>query len=93
MIVQLCGPVLVPLQGLHIMISLSSSLGTEATTQVEDGNFRLSTRFLEHVPETSVGRKHIPCSPLRKPIKTFPPNPSESSGFLSMSHPSPYLAL
>ena len=26
---------------------------TKAPTQVEDGNFRLSTRFLEHLPTTS----------------------------------------
>ena len=93
MIVQPCSRVLVPLQGMRIMISLSSFVGTEAATQVEDGNFRLSTRFLEHHPDTLLGRKHIHCSPLQKPIKTFPPKPSESSGFLSMSHPSPYLAL
>ena len=33
--------------------SLSSSTGTKAPTQVEDGNFRLSTRVLEHCPVTS----------------------------------------
>ena len=30
------------------MIYLSSSEGIKAQTQVEDGNFRLSTRLLEH---------------------------------------------
>ena len=34
-------------------ISLSSSVGTNAPMQVKDGNFRLSTRFLEHYPVTS----------------------------------------
>ena len=81
MIVQPCSRVLVPLQGMPIMISLSFFVGNEAATQVEDGNFRLSTRFLEHHPDTLLGRKHIHCSPLQKPIKTFPPKPSESSGF------------
>ena len=51
--VQLWGRVLVPPQGLYITISLSSSVGTKVPTQVEDGNFRLSTRFLEHRPVTS----------------------------------------
>ena len=32
---------------------LSSSAVTKALTQVEDHNFRLSTRFLEHCPVTS----------------------------------------
>ena len=32
---------------------MSSSAGTKASTQVEDVNFRLSTRFLEHRPVTS----------------------------------------
>ena len=31
-------------------IPLSSSAGTKAPTQVEDGNFRLSPRFLKHCP-------------------------------------------
>ena len=38
---------------LHTSISLSSSAGTKGPTQVEDGKFRLSTRFLEHRPVTS----------------------------------------
>ena len=33
--------------------SLTTWLGTKAPSQVEDGNFRLSTRFLEHCPVTS----------------------------------------
>ena len=36
-----------------IYISLSSSAGTNVPIQVEDGNFRLSTGFLEHRPVTS----------------------------------------
>ena len=41
------------LRDLHNNMSLSSSAGTRAPTQVEDGNFRLSTRFLGHCPVTS----------------------------------------
>ena len=42
------GRVLVPLQGIYITISLNYSVGTKASTHVDDGNFRLSTRCLEH---------------------------------------------
>ena len=52
MIVQPCSRVLVPLQGMPIMISLSFFVGNEAATQVEDGNFRLSPRSLGHRPVT-----------------------------------------
>ena len=70
-IVQWWGRVLVHCEGIYITIwytSLSSSMGTNAPTQVEDGNFRLNTsmwtpdwlepedwwlRFLEHHPVTS----------------------------------------
>jgi len=38
---------------MHSKIPFSSSAGTKAPTQVEDGDFRLSTRFLEHCPVTS----------------------------------------
>ena len=44
---------LVPPQRTYITIFLSSSVGTKAPTLVKDGNFRLSTRFLEHHPVTS----------------------------------------
>ena len=40
-------------RNIHNNISLNSSAGTKAPTQVEDGNFRLSTRVLEHHPVTS----------------------------------------
>ena len=50
-IVQPWGRVLVPPQELYI--SLNFSIGTKAPTQVKDGNFRLSTRFLEHCSVTS----------------------------------------
>ena len=46
-IVQPWGRVLVLPEGRYITISLSSSAGTKAPAQVEDDNFRLSTRFLE----------------------------------------------
>ena len=38
---------------MHSKIPFSSSTGTKAPTQVEDGDFRLSLRFLEHCPVTS----------------------------------------
>ena len=44
---------LVPAQGIYMTKPSSSSVGTRVPTQVEDGNFRLSTRFLEHCPVTS----------------------------------------
>ena len=47
------GRVLAPPQGIHRTISLSSSAGTKAPTQVGGGNFSLSSRFLEHRPVTS----------------------------------------
>ena len=76
-IVQPWARVLVPPQGIYITIPLSSSARTKASTQVEDGNFRLSPRFLEphllphHQP---VRRKsHIlQSSPQILPIKTLP---------------------
>ena len=53
-IVQRQSRVLVPPQGIYLNnISLSSFAGTKAPTQVEDGNFMVSTRFLEHRPVTS----------------------------------------
>ena len=52
-IVQPWDRVLVPPQGIYRTISLSSSAGTKVPTQVEDSNFRLSSRFLEHHPVTS----------------------------------------
>ena len=42
-----------PPHKIYITVSLRSSAGTKAPTQLEDGNFRLkSTRFLEHYPVT-----------------------------------------
>ena len=52
-IVSPWGRVLVPPRGIHRTLSFSSSVGTKAPTQVEDGNFRPSTRFLGHRPVTS----------------------------------------
>ena len=37
---------------------LSSSTGTKVSTQVKNGNFRLSLRFLEHCPVTSPLTNH-----------------------------------
>jgi len=45
-IVEQWGRVLALLQGIYITISLSSSAGTKAPTQGNDGNFRLSAIFL-----------------------------------------------
>ena len=75
---------------MYICIDISFSTGTRAATQVEDGNFRLSTRFLEPRPVTSspVNQKksHTPQpSPQILPIKTLPRKPLESSGFLNTS--------
>ena len=52
-LVQTWGRVLAPPWGIYT-ISLSSSLGTKAYTQADDGNFRMSTRFLEHQHVTSL---------------------------------------
>ena len=48
--------------------------------QVEDGKFRLSTRFLEHHPVTSppTNQKKVTCSAALLPnftYKNFPPKP------------------
>ena len=51
-IVQPWGRMLVPPQGIYITISLSSSAELRPPTQVEDGNFRLKTKFLEYSPVT-----------------------------------------
>lgn len=66
-------------------------------TRVEDGSFRLSTRFLEHHPETSSPINQKKVTPQYKfclqpstqilPIKTFPPKLWENLGVLNMSHP------
>lgn len=50
--VQSWDRVLSPPQEIYIAISLGSSVGTKAPTQVEDGECMLSTRFLEHHPLT-----------------------------------------
>ena len=89
-IVQPWGKVLIYLQGIYITISLISSAGTTAPTQVEDGNFTLSTRFLEHCPVTSppTNQKKAthPAAPTPSfAFKTSPPKPSGNSGFLSTS--------
>ena len=55
-LVQPWGRVLVLPQGMYIIyrtIPLISSVGTKAPFQVEDGNFKLNTRFLEQHPVTS----------------------------------------
>ena len=64
--VQPWGRVLVPPQGTHRTLSSISSIGTKAPTQIEDGNFRLSVRFLEHSFDLTTNQaeeSHKPCSP------------------------------
>ena len=52
MVVQTWGRVLVPTQGICLRLSLSPSVEL-VPTQVEDGDFRLSSRFLQHCSVTS----------------------------------------
>ena len=64
---------------IHKNVSLSSSAGTKAPTQVEDGYPRLSTTVLEHCPVTSLStsqKKFTVCSPYLKFClkKLFPEN-------------------
>ena len=78
---------------MHKNISLSSSPGTKALTQLEDGNFRLSTRFLEHHPVTSppTNQKKVTHPAAHTPNFTYrifsPKNCQGVWGFLSTSHP------
>ena len=55
--VQPWGRVLVLPEGIYVKTP-SSSVGTKAPTQVEDGDFTLNTRFLEHHPLTSLSTSH-----------------------------------
>jgi len=84
--------VLVPPQGIHTTVSLSSFSGTKAPAQVQEGNLRPSKRLLEH----SLLSHHHPIrrkphlmqtSPQMLPIKAFPQKSSGSSGFLRRRHP------
>ena len=51
-------------------MALSSSYRTGAPTQVEDGNFRLNTRFLEHSSVASP-----PANQKKKESQTLQPSP------------------
>ena len=68
-----------------------SSAGSKASAQVEGGNLRLSTRFLEYcpviIPPNNQKSHTLQPSPPILPVKTSPPKPLESYGFLSRSHP------
>ena len=68
-----------------------SSVGSKASAQVEGGNLRLSTRFLEYcpviIPPNNQKSHTLQPSPPILPVKTSPPEPLESYGFLSRSHP------
>ena len=73
-IVKSWGRVPVPLQVIHVYKQpLSSSVGTKAPTQAEDGNFILNTRFLEHHHANSLltNRKKVHIQ--GKIIKTLTP--------------------
>ena len=74
---------------------MSSSTGTKAPTQVEDGNFRLSIRFLENNPATSSPtnqKKSLHTVENNKdsdlPLKTFMVKQNLWSWFLDVSPPS-----
>ena len=58
--------VLVPFQGIDIAISFISSAASKTSSQIEDGKFRLRTRFLEHHPVISppTNQKKV-CTQLR----------------------------
>lgn len=70
------------------VLSESSSLPTPLP-QVEDGNFSLSTRFLEHCPINSIkGRSQILQPSLKiSAIETLPWKTSEFRLLSSLSHP------
>ena len=85
-ILQLWSRVPAPLQGICILISVSSFAG--ASTQVKDGNFRLSMRslFPHHQP---IRRESHTLQPSLQilPLKILAPKASRSSGLLSVNHP------
>ena len=69
MVVQPPDKVLVPIQR-NMPNNVFEFYRTGAPTQVEDGNFRLSRRFLEHspvasppTPQKKKKKSHKPCSP------------------------------
>ena len=88
--VQPWGRVLVSPQGIHITISLSSSVGTKAPPR-----WRMATSGWAQIPgallthHQPIRRKShtLQPSPPILPIKTFPPKPSGSLGFWGTSHP------
>ena len=95
-VVQWWGRVLGPPEEIYITISLNSSAGTKATTQAENANTRLSTRFLEHRLITSppTNQKKVSHPAVLTPnfaYKTLPWTPSESLGFLAWAVHSPCL--
>ena len=66
-----------PSHKIYITVSLSSSAGTKAPTQVEDGYSRLSATVLEYCPVTSLSnsqKKFTGLQPLSQilPKKPFP---------------------
>ena len=93
------GRVLVPPQRIYNTTSLSSSAGTKAPIQVEDGNFRLSPKFLELHPVTSPPTNQKKSHTLFSPhpnfclLKTSPLKPSWSWSFWAWTTSSPCMAL
>ena len=59
-------------------IPVSSSAGTKSPTQKEDGNFRLSTRSLEHHPVTAPPASKKKVCILLTVVKTLIPSVNES---------------
>ena len=68
---------------------MSSSAGTKTSIQVEDGNFRLNTRFLEHHPVTSslTNQKKVTHPAALTPNLHLNTLPRKTSGLLSTSCP------
>ena len=85
-IVQLWSRVPAPLQGICILISVSSFAG--ASTQVKDSNFRLTMRslFPHHQPIRRESHTRQPSLQIL-PLKILAPKASRSSGLLSMNRP------
>ena len=91
--VQPWGRVLVPPQGIYITVSLTSSAETKSPTQVEDGNFRMSARFLEHHPVTSppTNQKKLTTCSLHPKFDFKTVSPKTIREFGVFEHESPVL--
>ena len=92
-------------RNIYNRIPLNSSEGEKAPNQVEDDNFRLSTRFLEHCPgylTTNQSEENLhtvegnngsdPPPQMILPLKTFMAEQNIWRWFLDMSPHSPQIA-